>query len=195
MLRLRYALTLILLIEISLKGYGQDNHSNINYNFPNSPEEIVVLDSAINLYQAGDFYISGQPDRVVLKKLANQNMGLVINIRTPEEMDGLKKDGFDEAAFLDSLNIPYINIPIGGKAGFTSKAIQEIDSVIKKYPQARIMIHCRSAARATNAWMAWLINYEDIPVNDAIDMGRKMQFSFILEDLLGYDLSFGQKQP
>jgi len=190
MIKLRYALIPVLLIGMSLKGYGQDNHL-IKRNIPKSPQEILVLDSAINLYQAGDFYIAGQPDVVTFRKLLDQNLGLVINIRTPQEMDALKNDGFDEEAVLDSLHLPYVNIPIGGDAGFTSEAIQEINDAIKQH-QGEVMIHCRGAGRATNAWIAWLINYKDVPVNDAVALGRKMQFSLYLEDLLGYELSFGK---
>ena len=55
------------------------------------------------------------------------------------------------------------------------------------------MIHCRTAGRATNAWMAWLINYYDVPVDDAIDLGKQMRFKLYLEDLLGYELSYREK--
>jgi protein tyrosine phosphatase (PTP) superfamily phosphohydrolase (DUF442 family) len=190
---IKYSILFILLFELNFSVFSQQKISGIKPDIPQSPEEILVLDSTINLYQVGDFYITGQPGQAIFEKLKNQNLRLVINIRTTEEMDVLKKEGYDEAAFLDSIDIPYVHIPIGGNAGFTSTAIQEIDDAIKKYDQGKVMVHCRSAARATNAWMAWLINYDDIPVNDAIDMGRKMQFSFYLENLLGYELSFGKK--
>ena len=111
------------------------------------------MDSITNLYKAGDFYISGQPNDSIINVLKNQGLGLIINVRTPEEMEIIKENGFDEEAFSDSLNITYVNIPIGGKAGFTENAIQDINKAIKQH-DGNIMIHCRGAGRAPNAWMA-----------------------------------------
>ena len=55
------------------------------------------------------------------------------------------------------------------------------------------MIHCRGAGRATNALVAWLINYQHMPVNDAFTLGKKMQMRFYIEDLLGYELTFDKE--
>ena len=59
--------------------------------------------------------------------------------------------------------------------------------------EGTVLIHCRGAGRATNAWMAWLINYYDVPIDDAISLGKQMQFRFYFEDLLGYELSFSKE--
>ena len=184
-------LVLIFFAVISINGFCQDDQIG-KREIPKSPEEILLMDSTINLYKAGDLFISGQPNDSILIALKKQNLQLIINIRTPEEIEIIKEKGFDEAAFSDSLNITYVNIPIGGKAGFTEKAIQDINDAIQLY-DGNIMIHCRSAGRATNAWMAWLINYYDIPVNDVITLGKQMQFRLYLEDLLGYELSYSKK--
>ena len=90
------------------------------------------------------------------------------------------------------ISLPYVNIPIGGDAGFTKEAIKNINDAIQLH-DGNVMIHCRTAGRATNAWMAWLINYYDVPVNDAINLGKQMRFKLYLEDLLGYELSYSKK--
>jgi protein tyrosine phosphatase (PTP) superfamily phosphohydrolase (DUF442 family) len=107
-------------------------------------------------------------------------------------MKALEKEGFDQASFLDSLEVPYVLAPIGGNAGYTVESIEKINEAILGH-KGNIMIHCRSAGRATNAWVAWLINYYKMPVNDAITLGKQMQLRFYIEDLLGYELSFGKK--
>lgn len=187
-------ITLILFgfLVSSIITYGQENRPNRKLHIPTSKEEILLLDSTINLYKAGDFYISGQPNDSIIIALKNQNLGLVINVRTPEEMKIIKEKGFDEEAFSDSLHIPYVNIPIGGNYGFTQSSIKAINDAIISHDGA-VLIHCRSAGRATNAWMALLINYYDIPIDDAISLGKQMQFRLYLEDLLGYELSFSLK--
>lgn len=172
-------------------AYGQ-NKDNPSLYIPAMSNEIIMLDSTINLYKAGNFFISGQPNDSVFSSLKNIGLGLVINIRTPEEMEAMKITGLDEEQLLDSLNIPYVNVPIGGNAGFTKEAIENINSAINAN-SGDIMIHCRSAGRATNAWVAWLINYQHVPVDEAIALGKKMELRFYLEDLLGYELFFDKK--
>ena len=185
-------LFLILLLITSISAYSQNEKSNRKLDIPTSKEEILLLDSVVNLYKAGDFFISGQPNNSIITALKNQDLRLIINVRTPEEMEIIKENGFDEEAFSDSLNIAYVNIPIGGNFGFNQKAINDINDAIQLH-DGNVMIHCGGAGRATNAWMAWLINYYDIPIDDAISLGKQMQFRFYLEDLLGYELSFCEK--
>ena len=185
-------LILILFVTININGFCQDKQPDRKMDIPASKEEIKLLDSASYLYKAGDFFISGQPNDSIITALKNQDLKLIINIRTPEEMDIIKENGFDEEAFSDSLNIPYVNIPIGGDAGFTKEAIKDINDAIQLH-DGMLMIHCRTAGRATNAWMAWLINYYDVPVDEAINLGKQMRFRLYLEDLLGYELSYSEK--
>ena len=133
-------LFLFLILNTSVGAYCQDNNSKRKLDIPTSGVEIALLDSTINLYKAGDFYISGQPTDSILTTLKNQGLRLIINVRTPEEMAIIKENGFDEEAFSDSLNIPYINIPIGGDAGFTKKAINDINDAIQLH-DGNVLIH------------------------------------------------------
>jgi protein tyrosine phosphatase (PTP) superfamily phosphohydrolase (DUF442 family) len=192
MLKSFYIILLFAAIIISPDAYSQNNEPGRKLDIPTSQDDILLLDSSINLYQAGDFYISGQPTDSIISTLKEKGLGLIINVRTPEEMEKIKEDGFDEKAFSGSLHIPYVNIPMGGKYGFTQTSIKEINDAIQLH-EGSVMIHCGSAGRATNAWMAWLINYYDTPIDDATSLGKQMQFRFYLEDLLGYELSFGVK--
>jgi protein tyrosine phosphatase (PTP) superfamily phosphohydrolase (DUF442 family) len=185
-------LFLFLLLNASVGAFCQEEKSQRKLDIPTSREEIVLLDSTINLYKAGDFFISGQPNDSIISALKNQGLELIINVRTHEEMAIIKENGFDEEAFSDSLNIPYVNIPIGGDAGFTQKAINDINDAIQLH-DGNVMIHCRAAGRATNAWIAWLTNYYNVSLDDAIILGKQMQFKLYLEDLLGYELSYREK--
>ncbi len=186
------SITIVFIVINSLPGNSQDTGSNRKLSIPSSPEDIVLVDPSTNLFQAGEFYISGQPTDSLFNLLKEKDLGLVINVRTPEEMEGVKEDGFDEEKYLDKLGIAYVNIPMGGDYGFSKQSISDIQKAIQQH-EGTVMIHCRGAGRATNAWMAWLINYYNHPVNETIELGRHMQFSLYLEDLLGYELSFQKK--
>jgi protein tyrosine phosphatase (PTP) superfamily phosphohydrolase (DUF442 family) len=187
MKRIYFVVTLVALNAFS---YAQHIKTAIEPHIEQS--HIVLLDSSISLYHTGDFYISGQPDDSAFLKLKGKGLDLVINVRTPEEMEQLKREGFDEKWFLDSLGIPYVQVPIGGAAGFSPDAIKNINSAIENYP-GEVMIHCRGAGRATNVLVAWLINYQNMPMNDAFTLGKQMEMRFYIEDLLGYELSFDKK--
>ena len=54
-----------------------------------------------------------------------------------------------------------------------------------------ILLHCHSAIRATNFFMAWLIKYKGYTVNEAVKTGRSMSFQLPLEKLLGTEVSMG----
>jgi protein tyrosine phosphatase (PTP) superfamily phosphohydrolase (DUF442 family) len=81
-----------------------------------------------------------------------------------------------------------VNVPIGVPAGFTPEAVAAINDAITK-TRGRVLIHCRTAGRATLAWMAWLIRFDGYTIDQAVDLGKKAQFSFPLEDLLGYNIT------
>jgi len=187
-----FTLTIVVLCFISILSCQQENQNNSISEKSGVTENIVLLDSATYLYQAGDFYIAGQPTDSSLKALKMEGLGLIINLRTEKEMESIKENGFDEEALADSLGIPYIKIPMGSGSGYTPETIKAIDDAIKQYP-GKPMIHCRSAGRATYAWMAWLINFKDVPVDEAITLGKQIRFHLSLEDLLGYELSFDKK--
>lgn len=181
----------VLLLVSCSQTFAQNLNSE-RLMIPEKESEIILLDPVINLYQAGEFFISGQPYDSVYIELKKSGLGLVINVRTPQEIEALKMEGFDENEFLASLGISFINIPIGGSAGFTKEAIEKINEAIQRH-SGKVMIHCRTSNRATMAWVAWLINYRDMSVNDAFALGRKMQLNLEMEDLLGYELTYEKK--
>lgn len=183
---------LVFLLIISINAYSQDDKSIRKFEIPKSPKEIILLDSATYLYEVGDFFISGQPNDSIYIALQNRDLNLIINLRTQEEIEIIKEEGFDEIAFLDSLNIPYYNIPMSAESGYDKETIQKINDIILLH-KGNIMIHCRTAGRATYVWMAWLINYQELSVNKAITLGKQMRFRFYFEDLLGYELSLEKK--
>ncbi|MBR9999208.1 MAG: hypothetical protein KFF73_09565 [Cyclobacteriaceae bacterium] len=148
----------------------------------------VLIDKSVNLYEAGDFFLAGQPEKGTYDTLYSLGLKMVINIRTEEEMEIHALEAYDEKDYVREIGLDYIQVPIGGPAGFTPEAIAEIDKALKK-TRGRVLIHCRTAGRATLAWMAWLIQYHDHSIDQAVDLGKNAHFSFPLEDLLGYPVT------
>ena len=80
-------LILIFITILSIHGFCQDGHLIDKPDIPKYQSEITLLDSATYLFKAGDFYISGQPNDSILIALKKQDLKLIINIRTVEEIE------------------------------------------------------------------------------------------------------------
>jgi uncharacterized protein (TIGR01244 family) len=148
----------------------------------------VLIDKQVSLYAAGDFFLAGQPAKETLDSLYSVGVKMVINIRTEEEMASHNLEAYDEGEYIRDMGMEYMHIPVGGTAGFTPEAITAINSAITK-TRGKVLIHCRTAGRATLTWMAWLVRYDGYTLDQAVDLGKNAQFSFPLEDLLGYEIT------
>jgi len=148
----------------------------------------ALVDQSYNLYKAGDVFIAGQPTSSNLDSLAEIGVKLIINLRTQGEMEALD---YDEAAQAKKLGIKYEHYPMGGADGYNPDVIKEMGKQIKK-SKGQVLIHCRSAGRATYAWMAWMVRYQDISIDEAVELGSKMRFSLPFADLLGYPITIQQ---
>ena len=175
-------LALLLISGMPVFGERPDDDPRLKVEPP------ALVDKTEFLYAAGDFFLAGQPGKETLDSLYSVGVKMVINIRTAEEIDTHTAQDYDEGAYLSDMGLDYVNVPIGGTAGFTPEAIAAIDDAIKK-TRGKVLIHCRSAGRATLAWMAWLIRFDGYTIDQAVELGKKAQFSFPLEDLLGYNIS------
>jgi protein tyrosine phosphatase (PTP) superfamily phosphohydrolase (DUF442 family) len=81
---------------------------------------------------------------------------------------------------------------MGGDNGYKADAIDKMGEMINE-TDGKILIHCRSAGRATYAWMAWLIRYQDYSIDEAVQLGSKARFSVPFFDLLGYPITIQKK--
>lgn len=139
-------------------------------------------------WEGGRFFFAGQPDSVTFLWYAQQGVNLVINIRTDQEMEKHNKEKFDEPALVEKLGMEYISIPVGGSAKYRPGMVYTLAEVLRSH-NGKTLIHCRSAGRASYLWVAYLIKYRGMSVGDAMTVGERINFRFLLEDLLGYPLS------
>ena len=116
-----------------------------------------------------NLFIGPQPFYPDLQRLKQAGITKVINFRTPEEMKQLR---FDEAAELKKMGIDYVMIPIGGKEFPRSPEQTKALAQALAGEQGKVLMHCRSGHRASEAYIAWLINEKGVPVNEALDRAR-----------------------
>ena len=89
-----------------------------------SPDIPVAIERWEDLYQAGSYYFGGQPDEEMLHWLADQEVDVVINLRTHKEMETHAKENFNEesssiviAMFISVFGLEYLSTIINELKG------------------------------------------------------------------------------
>lgn len=127
--------------------------------------------------KTGDLYIAGQPlVEDALRKLKADGVTTVINLRTDEEMANRKSTPIDEEKVLQELGLNYVHIPSGGEKHPFSPATLDAFADAMKKSDGKILLHCNSARRATHIWVAYLVKYENMPLEEALTYGRAINF-------------------
>ena len=126
------------------------------------------------LVQVNNLYISGQPQKKGLDKLKSLGVTTIVNLRTNGEMSNRDIVPYDEAAYIDSLGMKYVHIPLGGKENpYTPEALTEFNEVIEK-AEGKVLLHCTVAWRASHLWTAYLVKYKGIDIDNAIELGKQI---------------------
>jgi len=117
-----------------------------------------------------DMFIGGQPTEKALRELRAKGVTTVVNLRMPEEMAQV---GFDEAALVKELGIKYVYIPMRGTADhpFGPKELDTFAAAMTA-ADAKVLLHCTIAWRASHLWAAYLIRERKVPVADALAQTR-----------------------
>ncbi len=131
--------------------------------------EPQVWGAASNVVGVKHLYLSAQPDQATLDMAIEQGIGVVINLREPNEQD------WDERAAATSRGLTYYNLPIArGGPGFDSDLLAQISKLVGKHRNTKILLHCSSGNRA-GAWFAvHLVRDHGMPVEQSIEMSRKV---------------------
>lgn len=147
---------------------------------------------AFVMWDLGSILNASQPDEKKLRELAAQGVKTIVNIRGVAEMDELKKNGFDEEAVAKELGMTYVNVPLTSWKTFTPEAL---DQIAKAFDQAegKILYHCQSANRTTQALVPYLVKYQGMSVDEATKVGEAMRWNNMLSELLGADFHYALK--
>ena len=187
LLSLRSVFTALVILSLSLPAAAQ---SVVGKGKTGPAPDPVSLDIT-GLFQAkfasvgSDLFIGGQPTEKALRDLKARGVTTVINLRMPEEM---KQIGFDEAALVKELGMNYVHIPMRGSAEnpYGPKQLDQFAAAIAA-ADAKVLLHCTVAWRASHIWAAYLIRDRGVPVATALAQARSIN----LRD----DAPFGGQQP
>jgi protein tyrosine phosphatase (PTP) superfamily phosphohydrolase (DUF442 family) len=129
--------------------------------------EPQVWGAASNVVGVKHLYLSAQPDQVTLKMAIKHGVGVVINLRDPNEQD------WDEDSAAASLGLTYYNLPISRSGpGFDTDILAQISKLVAKHRDTKILMHCSSGNRA-GAWFAvHLVRDHGMLVEQSIEMSQ-----------------------
>jgi len=133
---------------------------------PDELEGPYTWGSAKNVMRLGDLWFAEQPDAIGFAAARDAGVEVVIDLRDPSERS------WDEAVVVQGLGIEYHNVPITG-ATFDPAGIERIDSLVAANKDRQILLHCSSSNRV-GGWLAThLVEHEDMPIEDALAIGRR----------------------
>ncbi len=122
-----------------------------------------------NIFRDGRFYFAGQPDEASLRRFVNDtHTKMIINIRTEDEM--ATKVDFNERAAAEEMGVEYVLLPV--TPATLSGGDVDIFAQVLGQTEGPVLIHCGSSNRVGALWAAYLARYKDMPMEEALAMGR-----------------------
>lgn len=166
-------LTLIVLASYQTVGSEPESTDAGSSPPPQKIEGIEGVEGA-GLYLDGRVYISGQPDQASLSELHRTGLEMVVNVRTPEEVADRESVPFDEEVAVGDLGMAYVAIPLGGDDyPYGPEAVQRLAEALAA-TSGPVLIHCGYGGRAAYLWIAYLVEYEGLPLETAMARGEAM---------------------
>jgi protein tyrosine phosphatase (PTP) superfamily phosphohydrolase (DUF442 family) len=156
-------------------------------------ENPVAVEGKKNLFKSGCFYFGGQPNLETLRWLQSEGVNVVINLRSENENKDFAENSFNEESWVKELGMSYYSLPVGDKDCYCPATVEKFAGILKAN-SGKALIHCLSAGRVTYLWMAYLVRYRNYSLNDAIDVGKKLKYSFVLEDYLGSKIIMNEEK-
>ncbi|MFC2089578.1 hypothetical protein ACFLT1_02285 [Bacteroidota bacterium] len=156
--------------------------------FAQQADSVQTFSEWDELYRFNNFFISGQPEKERLEWFKEQEVVKIINLRSDVENEEFADEAFNEKRAAKKLDIEYVSIPISGWSAYNMESLEKIINEIPE--EGNVVIHCLSGGRATNFFMAYLVEALGYDLNAAFDIGKQMRYKNPLEEILGKEIIY-----
>ena len=150
-------------------------------------DSVEIIKEFHNAFKYQNDYISAQPSLEALRWYQSQGVDEIINLRTEKENQDFAAYAYNEENMAKELGMGYHSLPIGGTKDYTPENLEVFAKLLEG--KEKLLIHCRSAGRATTVFMAYLVKYKGYSTNEAARVGRKLKFALPLEKMLDKEIS------
>ena len=165
----------------TLFRFGITTLAAISISATAAPETLDGTEFGTKLTKVDRVYLAGQPTEAGTKAAEDMGIETIISLRTPAETDHVA-----ESELASELGMDFVNLPSGGTAyPFSPAEVSKFNEIMES-TDGDVLLHCRSATRATHLYVAWLVNYQDVPLEEALKLAGPINFgSTPLEGYLG----------
>ncbi len=148
------------------------------------------------LVRSGNLFISGQPSKAGLERLAEEGVTTIVNLRTDAEMDNREVVDFDEAAAVETLGMTYVHIPSGGPdTPYSPEMVSRFAEAVEQ-ADGKVLLHCTVAWRASHLYTAYLNQYQGLSLQEAVTAGKSINLGTLpLQGFLGETLKIVIADP
>jgi len=150
-------------------------------------DSVEIIKEFKGAFKYQNYYLSAQPSLEALRWYKSQGTSSIINLRTEKENQAFAEYAYNEENMAKELGLDYHCLPIGGSKDYTPENLEAFAKLIKG--DKKLLIHCRSAGRATIVFMAYLVKYKGYSANEAAKVGRSLKFSLPIEKMLDSEIS------
>ena len=154
-------------------------------------DKVEKIDSFPYLYNYQNLYIGGQPTIEELRWLKSRGIKKIINLRSESENKEYSEYAYNEQYLVKELGFEYSSIPVNGAKDYTPGKLEAIS--VQMNANDKILLHCRTAGRATQFFMAYLVEYRGYSVGEAVAIGRKINYIVPLEQILDTQIIMDKK--
>jgi len=148
--------------EVAEQGSGNDPAAALP-----SPETVEVEGVGTCRRVGEDLLFAGQPSPDALRALAAAGYRTVVNTRGEGELD------WDEEALAAELGMSYVAIPMAYPIeSIPDDWLQRFDQIMEEADRP-ILLHCSSGNRVAGLWAVWLAERRHVPVETALDLGKR----------------------
>ncbi len=155
-------------------------------------DSVEIIKELKGAFKYQNYYLSAQPSLEAMRWYKSQGIKTIINLRTEKENKDFAGYAFNEKNMAKELGLQYHSLSIGGSKDYSPENLEKFEKLVKA--DEKLLIHCRSAGRATILFMAYLIKHKNYSVNEAAQIGRQIKFSLPLEKLLDQEISLEMAQ-
>ena len=135
------------------------------------PERIAARPEATStlqhLIEHDRIAVAAQPTAEDLRVLAGRGSPHIVNLRTEAEMDDRNSVPFDEAELAAELGMSYQLLPVGGDSPYRPEVADGVRLALED-PQAKVLLHCASGGRASQAYAAYAVQFLGMDVDAAV---------------------------
>ena len=127
-------LAAVLVLAASVAGAEKKDHGLLNAKYPEP-----------------DVLFGGQPTEAQLEAMAADGLSFVLDLRA----EGENRD-YDEPAALQSLDVPYLNLPVAAERLTQPGTFERFIETMKKL-EGPTLVHCASGNRVGALYYAYLV--------------------------------------